>query len=234
MMHERRKRTVCPAASVEDLAHKLTQHEWAPNTGFELEGYLFLNDSTGSNSAQAYAIVKRSAEKTGPLLQVESITFGRWSYENALKHIQRALAGEYDNSQFTHKVELTLEPAFRSLERYVAYLKDSFYLRTNAVHLLPEKEAVKRLLPRISLPGHIREVTEDTYRHFLEALPPKWIVGSDFCFAEGTQLPRLFWREKGRCFARQLGRDEWKAFGEIAKRQEQDPENKSLTETRPK
>lgn len=72
----------------------------------------------------------------------------------------------------------------------------------------PDEESWTELIERISVPGRINEVAEEAYRYFLEVLPPKLFNGNEFCFAEGDEPLRLFWRQQGRCFCRQLTRDE--------------------------
>lgn len=73
---------------------------------------------------------------------------------------------------------------------------------------LPEMENWSDLIDRISVPGRVNEITEDTYRYFLEVLPPKLFGGDHFCFAEGDEPLRLFWYSLGRYFCRQLTREE--------------------------
>jgi hypothetical protein len=227
MLHERRWWGIAPAASPEDLAHKLTEFVWETNTGFKLGGYLFLNDSTGPNGAQEYAVVKNPREKDGPYHQIESITFSWCNYGKALSHIKKAVAGEYDNSPWatwkeSFRGQVKLESPFESLQKYFEHLKNPFCLRTNHALPLPETpEQWADIVARISEPGRIAEVTEDTYDHFLDALPPKWMAGSSFCFAEGEVSPCLFWKDRERYFARKLGDDEWKTFIEIAMRPRQ-------------
>ena len=73
---------------------------------------------------------------------------------------------------------------------------------------LPDGEGWTELIERISVPGRINEITEETYCYFLEVLPPKLFNGNRFCFAEGDEPLRLFWHRKGRYFCRQLTLDE--------------------------
>jgi len=42
----------------------------------------------------------------GPHVQIESITFSWCSIEQALDHIRRTIAGEYDASSFAHALDL--------------------------------------------------------------------------------------------------------------------------------
>lgn len=101
--HTRRTWCVGPVESAESLAEKLVNHSWTLCTGFRLGDYLFLNDSTGEDRAQEYAVVKDMGN--GAFLQVESITFS-WMHHNlkygetavgkALEYIRATLAGKYD------------------------------------------------------------------------------------------------------------------------------------------
>lgn len=88
MVHTKRCFNVAKASSVDELAEQITQSTWALCTGFELDGYLFLNDSFTEDSAQEYAVVKDCH-------QVESITFGWCSRERAAEHIRAVLAGRH-------------------------------------------------------------------------------------------------------------------------------------------
>ncbi len=83
-------------------------------------------------------------------------------------------------------------------------------------HELSEGEAVpipeggetwRAMLDRTLAEGRIAEVAEETYWHYLEVLPPIYIDESFFCFAEGMEPFRLFWKRKARYFVRRLN---WK------------------------
>ena len=93
------------------MARLLTEHTWTLCTAIELDGYLFLNDSTSEDGAQEYAVVKKPTEPGGQHIQVESITFGWCSYDQALDSIRRVLSGEYDALDFARAVEPRLETA---------------------------------------------------------------------------------------------------------------------------
>src|SRR3954452_5417891 len=99
-MHDQRTWSVAPGASPENLAHKLTEYTWTTDTGFELDGYLFLNDSTGPDGAQEYAVVKRPREPGKTYLQVESITFGWCTPDWALLYVKECVAGKYDKMPY--------------------------------------------------------------------------------------------------------------------------------------
>lgn len=68
MLHRGRVHTVTEVASAEELAAMLVERSWTLCTGFRHAGLLFLNDSTGPDGAQEYAVVRNGR-------QVESITF---------------------------------------------------------------------------------------------------------------------------------------------------------------
>jgi hypothetical protein len=60
-------------------------------------------------------------------------------------------------------------------------------------------------------------LTEGDWNYWLEVLPPRWMSGAHFCFAEGEEPFRFFWATKeGQFFARQLGVEETLAFCALA------------------
>ena len=105
MMH-RRRWCVSEVKDAEELARLLTERTWTLCSGFELAGYLFLNDSTSEDGAQEYAVVKRPRDAGALFIQVESITFGWCSAEEALGYIRSVLAGEADRASFAKEVQL--------------------------------------------------------------------------------------------------------------------------------
>jgi hypothetical protein len=109
MFHKRRW-TIAPVGSAEELAEKLSQHTWCGCNGFELGDYWFLNDATGGDGAQEYAVVKKVGRDGNPW-QVESITFSWCSYERALELIQTVLKGEQDRADWARPVEPIVESA---------------------------------------------------------------------------------------------------------------------------
>ncbi len=109
MLHSRRVWSVVSIGSAEDLAEKLTEHTWTGCSAFELQGYLFLNDSTCADGAQEYAVVKQLPD--GAFEQIESITFSWCSQEKALGYIRQILAGQYDQADYRFAVKPKLETA---------------------------------------------------------------------------------------------------------------------------
>ncbi len=81
----------------------------------------------------------------------------------------------------------------------------------------PAAEEWADLINRISVPGRISEVTQETYWYFLEVLPPKHMRCSMFAFAEGAEAIRLFWRKNQSHYCQQLTDDETQAFCRLAK-----------------
>ena len=65
--------------------------------------------------------------------------------------------------------------------------------------------------------GRIAAVTEEHFYYWLEVLPPKFMSGSFFCFAEGAEAFRIFWRDRGQHLARQLTWDETVTFCRLAR-----------------
>jgi hypothetical protein len=65
----------------------------------------------------------------------------------------------------------------------------------------------------ISIIAQIVSITEEDWNYWLEVLPPRWMSGAHFCFAEGEEPFRLFWATKeGGFFARQLDVEETLRF----------------------
>ena len=109
MFHKKRVWCVARVDSAEELAEKLTQHSWTLCTGLQCEEYLFLNDATGEDGAQQYAVVKCPANPGEPYRQVESITMSWCTQTQALESIRRTVAGEFDGAGYAATVELKLE-----------------------------------------------------------------------------------------------------------------------------
>ena len=109
MFHKHRFWAITQVESAEELAEKLTEHTWTSCTGFELSGYLFLNDSTSADGAQEYAIIKEDLGDGTPR-QIESVTFSWMNEGKALPYIRDVIAGKDDRSAFVHPVPVSWEP----------------------------------------------------------------------------------------------------------------------------
>jgi hypothetical protein len=82
---------------------------------------------------------------------------------------------------------------------------------------LPEHEEWKEHVERISVAGRISEVSEEQFTYWLEVLPPKYMSGSLFAFAEGAEPLRLFGHDRdGRYWCRQLTWEETLTFCRLA------------------
>ena len=108
MLHKKRRWQVRRAASADELAGHLTGSTWCLCTGFELEGYWFLNDAISEDSAQEYAVVKQPGPG-GKAIQVESITMSWCTYAEALAYIRRTVAGDFDDSLLACEVSPRIE-----------------------------------------------------------------------------------------------------------------------------
>jgi hypothetical protein len=93
MMHKNRVWCIAPVATAEELAEKLTQHTWCCCTGFDLDGYLWLNDATCEDGAQEYAVVRKPTADDPHYSQVESITASWCSMLQLLRYIQDVQSG---------------------------------------------------------------------------------------------------------------------------------------------
>ena len=111
MFHSNRTWCVSPKGTPEEVARLLSEHTSTLCTAIQLGGYLFLNDSASEDGEQEYAVVKMPAAPAGRFVQVESITSGWCSYDQALDCIQQALSGEYDALDFVRAAEPRLETA---------------------------------------------------------------------------------------------------------------------------
>lgn len=82
----------------------------------------------------------------------------------------------------------------------------------------PESADWKVHVEHISVPGRIAAINEEEWDYWLEVLPPKWMRGGQFCFAEGAEAFRMFWYERSaeQYFCRQLTWDETVLFCRLA------------------
>jgi hypothetical protein len=100
---------------------------------------------------------------------------------------------------------------FASLAELLAQLK------RGVAAPLPPGEPWGEMIGRISTAGVIAEVDEETYDHFLNVLPPRWLGRGGYAFGEGYDRLRLFWsRAPGQFFCRQLDDQEHRTFCRLA------------------
>jgi hypothetical protein len=96
MFFERRQYRVTVVDRAETLAKMLIGTTYDVNTAFQLDGLLFINDSTCEDGAQEYAVVIKRSDTEG--IQVESVTFSWCKEYDALKVIQDCLSYVEDKS----------------------------------------------------------------------------------------------------------------------------------------
>jgi hypothetical protein len=109
MFHDKRIWCVQHGASAEELTRYLTEFTMCCCCGFELDGYLFLNDSTSADGGQEYAVLRKPNTPDTPYVQIESITFGWCDFTKGLQYVRDILAGRYDSSEFTQPVRPHLQ-----------------------------------------------------------------------------------------------------------------------------
>lgn len=80
--HSKRRWRVEKVSTAEELAEKLTTMSWCMCQGFQCQDLIWLNDATGPDGAQEWAVVR--AKK---LHQMESITVGWAMKEDDVKQI---------------------------------------------------------------------------------------------------------------------------------------------------
>lgn len=101
--------------------------------------------------------------------------------------------------------------AAMSIREYVGLLKCA------DIVALPPDEEWKKHVERLSVPGRIAQVSEEQYAYWLDVLPPRWIAGSHFCFAEGVEAFHLLWRDKDGKIGRQPTWEETVTFCRLAR-----------------
>lgn len=108
MIHDKRVYNVSDEADLAVLAEKLTQRSWTLCTAFRFEAegrkLLFLNDSFSEDGAAEFAVVDEPAG-----LQVESVTFGWCTEEQAAGIIKRILATPAAEAPMTTAIAPRLE-----------------------------------------------------------------------------------------------------------------------------
>lgn len=80
----------------------------------------------------------------------------------------------------------------------------------------PSADVAASLQEAFERPGSVCEVTEEDYFSFLEMLPPHFIDGSSFCFAEGAEPYALFWRSRRCYYAKRLTWAETESLAQLA------------------
>ncbi len=68
----------------------------------------------------------------------------------------------------------------------------------------------------MSQQGRIVAIDAETWWWYLDVLPPRWMRGDAFVFAEGYDRFRLFWRRGEEHFVRQLSEEETVRFCKLS------------------
>ena len=89
MAHKDTKQSIKQVEDIDSLAYSLTQATLEDCKGFEYKGYIFLSCSPDSKGAQKYAIYRK-----GYSFQIESITFGWCTINQARKYIENVINGK--------------------------------------------------------------------------------------------------------------------------------------------
>ncbi len=84
------------------------------------------------------------------------------------------------------------------------------------IELPPWDLSRAELIELLSQAGRIVAIEEQTWWDYLEVLPPRWMNGNAFAFAEGFDRFRLFWKHRGQFFARQLSEMETDRFCQLS------------------
>ena len=93
MMHFDRHWCVSAIDTVEELAEKLSRYSWCCCTGFECQGLLWLNDATGPDGAQEYAVVRIPTADDPHFRQIESITVSWCTPQQLQQYITEVQSG---------------------------------------------------------------------------------------------------------------------------------------------
>lgn len=116
MMHRSRVWGVAEvsAEDLPDLARKLSKEgpTWTSCTGWRVGSYLLLNDQTSEDGAGEWGACKDLGDG-GDLRQVESITLGWCSPEEAEGYLRKLLAGEYDAAAYARVPRAQVEEGGR-------------------------------------------------------------------------------------------------------------------------
>lgn len=108
MLHQDRVWSVEIVNSIEELTMKLFETTWCGCTGFELQGYLWLNDSSSPDGAQEFGVIKQDGPD-GPFCQIESITVSWCQLDELQALIEKVHFGNLDNAPWRRVIQPTLQ-----------------------------------------------------------------------------------------------------------------------------
>jgi hypothetical protein len=98
MLHSQRIWFINPVADPDWLADQLCDHTCVGCQAFELDGYVYANDSTCGDGAQEYAVLRPVSNRE--YVQVESITFSWCSVTQAREYIARVSRGQFNSNHY--------------------------------------------------------------------------------------------------------------------------------------
>ena len=104
MIHTDRVFGVVEIPDIKTLANQLFHYTWTGCTGYQLDEYLFLNDSFSPDGAQEFAVFRKS---DGKFIQIESITIASWSFSES--HLEDVLTRAMQSQLSVGSYELLLE-----------------------------------------------------------------------------------------------------------------------------
>jgi hypothetical protein len=98
MLHSRRTWFINPVVGPDWLADQLCNHTSVGCQAFELDGYVYANDSTSGDGAQEYAVLLPISD--GEFIQIESITFSWCSVTKAREYIACVSCGQFNSNHY--------------------------------------------------------------------------------------------------------------------------------------
>lgn len=119
-MHKKRRHVYVTRTVLDELAVELTEWTWCGCNAFRIEvdgvELTFLNDSTGGDGAQEYAVFVRLPE--GPLAEVESFTCGSWIKAPRFVELTREVVANVKAG--IHTVYSTWQPVLETPEQHIS------------------------------------------------------------------------------------------------------------------
>ncbi len=119
MMHRGRRWTVSEVSTARELAEKLANgRTWTVCSGWFVAGspeVVFLNDATGPDGGQEYAVVRREAD--GAYYQIETITMSWCTVDKAETHILYSIL-QKDFDDGPPPMHVRVEPRIETVEEH--------------------------------------------------------------------------------------------------------------------
>ena len=96
MLHRVRMWSVHPIETTDALAEQVTHSILKRCEAFQLDGYIFANDSRFGDVPQVYAVIRDSGDPD-VLVQIEEVVFSNLTTRQAAEFIERVRTGEFDS-----------------------------------------------------------------------------------------------------------------------------------------